>query len=557
MPQWRDREWVVFLIGFLGPLFFFLTCSAYQFLDGDDALQAIWALARQNQMDPFQFPLHGFYSRSGAFFLIYLFSFLFNSPQVSYAVLSALGAAMILAALTIYTSTLLGVKPRLAHLLVIVCVAPEVIYAGLYPNAAAAGYGLGFLGILLSARLIRRNGPDRYFIFSGALFGLALAVAMSSTYLVLAFPLQHILLRGDAGRGKAVRRFSYEILAGAAAYSMVLWAMNLGPLAPFTEYSRVVSKYQNAGLQYTLITLLGATSPWSCLIVAAGLVLMLTRRAFPALAVGTATTAVYLIMLGDLLRTFQHALSIFILIALCAVLVLESLPGPRSRRLYLGLLVLPLFFGLRLYLPEQPHRGPGFSEIDPGQALDWDEKDARGLGGFKLGQSPEIKISGRGLRVALGSGFMLPSVDGGRAFGGYFWAWTMDWKPYLDSINRSVALLRESGGQKIVMGQYPVAAIGMYEMVAGGYRLRYDQDPHLFVFEKGGSVISHFWYFNYLAGQVGKKELEFGADHGKFEQALLVSFPSFAYRLEKGDLTVKGYSLDPLGYCCFRMKKRA
>jgi len=555
-PEWWKRDWFVFAISFLGSLIFLLICSGYQFLDGDDALQAIWALAKQKHLDPFLFPLHGFTSRSGTFFLIYLFSFLFPCPKISYAILSALGASLSLASLVLYLNSLLGTKAKLTHFLALVCVAPEIIYAGLYPNAAVMGYSLGFLAVFLSIRLIRKGALDWHFIFSGALFGLASSVAMSSAYLALAFPLQHLFLKGDRSWSQVIRRFWYEILAGGSVYCLFLGAMGLSPVSPFQEFSAVVNEFRGTGIRLTLITLLGAFNPWFVLILPAGLILLFIRRAYLALAVGIATSVLYLATLGDCLKSFQHALCIYILFCVCAFLILESLPGRLTRMIYLGLLILPLFFGLRLYLPEQPHRGPGFSEIDPGKALSWDEKDALGLGGFWLWQSPKINLAGHGIRLALGSGFMLPSVDGGRAFGGYFWAWAMDWKPYLDSINKAVPIILSSPEQNVVMGQYPVAGIGMYEALAQGYQLISERPHHEYLFQKGGRKQNYIFYFNQFSGQVGKKELDLGKYQDTINQAMMVVFPSFAYRMEQGILGIKGYSLKPLGYCCFRIERK-
>jgi hypothetical protein len=571
-PGLREKEWFLFTITFAAFALFFLIFSGYQFLDGDDAMQAIWTMAKQAGVTNTDWiPFHGYQTRSGTFLLIYCSSFIFSSPVLGYCILCALSSALVVASLFIYTNAVLGTKARLSQLVVLACVVPEIIYAGLYMNAAVVGYGFGFPAILLSIRLVQKNKSSWWFIFSGALFGLALASAMNAVYLALCFPLHHLFLKKEKDWGKVFAGMIVETVAGAAIYSLVLASMGLSPLAPFLEYGSVMEEYGPAGITYAVITLLGALHPLTYLIVPLGLLVMLKRKLYLPLAAGILTSLPYFLSFAKVLKTLQHGLCVFIIVAFCALLIWEILKKPALKAVYALVLLLPLLIGLRLYLPEQPHRGPGFTELDTGRGMGPEDRDREGLGGFKIFQSPRINIKGRGIRLALGSGFMLPTVDGGRALGGQFWAWVFDWRKYLQDSEKSIDLMMESKAKNIIAGQYNAAMILMYKLVEQGYvidnltRIEVLQDDYKYnifwadVFPRGGNKEKKFtvyWFYIELGDQVGREVINFGPIAQKVDDGIFVTFPTFAYKLEKGQLSIRDFSAQPLGYFCFHIRKK-
>jgi len=545
----------LFLFTFAALAAVFLILSPYKFLDGDDALQAIWALCRQKGLAPYPFPLHGFESRSGTFLLIYLFSFIAGSPLLAYGILCALASALSLSILLLYSNELLGTIPKPVHLAVLAGLTPEIIYAGLYPNAAIIGYCFGFLSLYLSLRFLKKDKNSPYFVLSGMLFGTALLCSASSAYLALAFPLQHLFLKKQRKLADVMIRFGYEVGCGGLFYFLALRAMGLPPLAALTEFSEVTGGYAGADIKYTIITLLGALNPWTAAILPVAFVLLLRKKAFLPLTVGLFTAPVYFIMVRNLVKSFQHGLAVYLLVCISGVIIWEMLGKKSLCAAYFALLVLPLFLGLRLYLPEQPHRGPGFSEIDTGQGLTLDQKDQRGLSGYVIWQSSKYILAGRGIRLVLGSGFMLPSVDGGRALGGHFWVWVKDWRDYLDYTNKSADTALKGGDQDIVMGQYAVGAIALYKLVERGYLPAHFKSDHEYFFQKNGKIIRTYWYFNELAEQLDKKSLNFGKLASRIDRGIFVAFPSYAYKLENGSLAIDGYSAEALGCFCFKITK--
>jgi len=569
-PGLFEKEWFLFTTTFAVFSVFFLIFAGYQFLDGDDAMQAVWALAKKSGITNTQWiPFHGFPTRSGTFLLIYILSFIFGSPTVSYSVLCALCSALIIAALFLYTNAVLGTKAKLSQLMILACVIPEIIYAGLYMNAAVVGYGFGFPAIYLSIWLIQKNKKSWCFIFSGALFGLALGSAMSAVYLAFCFPLHHLFLKKQKSREKVIAGLMAEAFAGAASYSLVLASMGLSPLAPFLEYGSVMEEYNVAGLTYAVITLLGALHPAIFLIVPAGLILMLRRKMYLPVCAGIISALVFFITFGKVLKSLQHGLCLYILIAFCAVLLWEALKKPAFRFVYMLVIVIPLFVGFRLYLPEQPHRGPGFTELDTGRGLDPEGREREGLGGFKIFQSPRINIKGRGIRLALGSGFMLPTMDGGRALGGQFWSWVLEWKNYLDYTNRSVDMVMESGEKNVIAGEYATAMALMYKLMEQGYKI--ETPPRIVVvqegvnynifqanaFLNGDQKFTVYWFYIELGDQANQAIINFGPLAERVNEGVFMSFQRFAYQLEKGKLSIRDYSAQPLGYLCFRIRKKA
>ena len=163
------KTWLFLAVFFCLYLLFFLIFSPFQFLDGDDAMQAIWTLAKKSGINPYQFPLHGYHSRSGTFALIYISSYLFGSPRVAFAILSALSAALALAILPVYSCFILGIRPKPIHWLLVLATAVEVVYAGLYTNAAVIGYCLAFWAIFLSLAFILSRKSNYYFHFSNGI----------------------------------------------------------------------------------------------------------------------------------------------------------------------------------------------------------------------------------------------------------------------------------------------------------------------------------------------------------------------------------------------------
>jgi len=565
-----QKDWFLFATAFISFSVFFLIFAGYQFLEGDDAMQAIWVLAKKAGItDTAWIPFHGYQTRSGTFFLIYALSFLFHSPLISYSVLCALCSALTMASLLLYTGAALGARARLSHLVILVCMCPEIIYAGLYMNAAVVGYGFGFAAIYLSIRLVQKNKSSGYFIFSGALFGLALASGMNAAYLAFAFPVQHLFLNQGRNWKAVISKFSVEVVSGAAVYCLVLASMGLTPLDPFLEYGSTMEAYGGAPLMMVVVALLGALHPLTCLLVPAGLVLMLKRKMFLPLCAGIVISFVNFLTLARVLKSFQYGLCVYILIAFCAVLLWESLKKPAFRFIYMLVIVLPLFIGVRLYLPEQPHRGPGFTELDTGQGLDPEGREREGLGGFKIFQSPRINIKGRGIRLALGSGFMLTSVDGGRALAGQFWTWVIDWKKYLEDTNKSADVIIQSGEKNVIAGHYSAAMILMYKLMEQGYKIEtparivvVQEGVNYNIFQgdaflKGEKKFTIYWFYIELGGQVDKEIINFGPLEERVGQGVFVSFPTFAYKLEKGSLRIRDYSAQPLGYFCFRIRKKA
>jgi len=557
-PKFPDKQTWLFLICFFCLYFiFFLIFSPFQFLDGDDAMEAIWALAKQKGIDPYQFPLHGYQSRSGTFALIYLCSFVLRSPQLAFGILSAVSASLALAILPLYSCLILGIKPKAIHWLLIFCSAVEIVYAGLYPNAAIIGYGLGFLSIFLSLWLSVNNKKYYSYFFSGALYGLALAASMSAGYLCLTFPLQHFLFRKDRNLNQILGNFGLEIFSGMIVYLGFQSLMGLSPLAAFQEFQDVYQRFSGFLPTYTIITFLGAFTISVMLITFIGTILLIYYRRGPAFFIGSANFLLFSLILGlafTAVKSFQHALSMYIIVCFSVIYIWELLKKPYQKYLYFIIIILPLLFGLRLYLPEQPYRGPGFSEIDLGKPLTLEEKDHQGLGGFRIWQSPKVMVKGRGIRLALGSGFMLPTVDGGRAFGGYLWSWMIDWKPYLDSINQPYQTIMQSGENDLVMGQFAVAAITMYNLVRDGYRPSYIYWRD-FYFKKGDRIVRNYWYFNVLSEYVGKDEMSLDLAPKSITQALLIVSPSFAYRLETKELSIKDFSYQSYGYFGFKIKR--
>ncbi len=551
------KTWLFFIGFFCLNLIFFLAFSPFQFLDGDDAMEAIYALAGQNHLNPFQFPLHGYQTRAGAFGLIYLFSFVTGSPQLSFAILSALSASLSLAILPLYSCLVLGLKPRAVHGILVFCSAIELVYAGLYPNAAIIGYSLAFLSIFLSLLLLE-GGKKYYFYFiSGALYGLSLSASASAAYLCLTFPLQHFFFRKDQKLSQAIAKFSLEIISGLIAYLAAQSLMGLSLLSPFREFQDVYVQYSGALINYTVITFLGAFTASVISITLIAFSAMAHRRRFPALWIGSADFLLFPLVMGIAFKTaksFQHSLAMYILVCFSVIYIYELIRNKYLKCLYVIFLILPLIIGIRLYLPEQPYRGPGFSELDPGRALTLEEKDQQGLGGFRLRQSPKIMVKGRGVRLALGSGFMLPSVDGGRALQGQLWAWTVDWKKYLDDLNQPYQVIVRSGENDLVMGQFAAGAVTMYNLVRDGYRPSYIYWRD-FYFTKGGRVIRNYWYFNLFLNYVDKREMSLQPLPESVQSAVLVTSPSFAFRLESRSLSLPGFSYQPLGHCCFRINK--
>jgi len=568
-PGLFEKEWFLFTITFAAFSVFFLIFAGYQFLDGDDAMQAIWTLAKKAGItDTAWIPFHGYPTRSGTFLLIYILSFIFGSPVLGYSILCSLCSALIMASLFLYTNAVLGTKAKLSQLIILACVVPEIIYAGLYMNAAVVGFGFGFLAIYLSVRLIRNHKSNWCFVFSGALFGLALASSMSAAYLAFAFPLQHLFLKKQKSWKTVIAGFSIEALVGAAVYSLLLAAMGLSPFDPFLEYNSVMEEFGPSGPAYIIITLLGSLHPLTYLIVPAGLVLMLKRKMFLPLLIGLATSVPYLFMFGDTLKGFQMGLAEYIIICLCSILILEDLKKPAFRYIYALVIALPLLVGVRLYLPEQPHRGPGFTELDTGKGMGPEEREKEGLGGFKILQSPRINIKGRGMRLALGSGFMLPTVEGGRSLGGQFWTWVVEWKKYLEDSNQSVDVIFQSGEKNIIAGQYNAAMILIYKLIEQGYKI--ETPPRIEVvqdgvnynifqgdaFLKGEKKYTIYWFYIELGDQVGKEIINFGPLEERVGQGLFASFPTFAYKLENGRMSIRDYSAQPLGYFCFKIRKK-
>ena len=543
--------WAIFF--FLLYLIFLLKCSPFQFLDGDDALQAIWALAKQRGIDPFQFPLHGYQSRSGTFALIYLFSFLFREPRISYGILCALSSALILTLLPLYSNLLLSTRPRAIHWLLGFAVLPEIIYAGLYPNASVIGYSFGFLALYLSYQFLKEEKPPRAFIISGGIFAFSLFFSMASSYLAGGFLAQYLFfLRKNK---KVFIKILVEVASGAVLFSALMGMMGLTPFSPLKEFEWVAQTFAGFHWRYAVITILGGFSLPVIIVILAGVVLLFLRKQYLALSVGILTFALYFLVMVKMLKTLQHGLAVYLLVSLSVLFLGENLKKTSWRMIYYAFLLAPLVLGIRLYLPEQPHRGPGFSELDPGVALSLEEKDERGWGGFKIWQSPKMKLKGRGIRLALGSGFMLPTIDGGRALGGNLWAWLFDWKDYLESINKATDIILTSGKENLIMGQYPVAGITMYEMVKKGYSLTYFKPHHLYTFKKGDESKKMFLYFNQFSQQTGYKYLNLGNLEKFIDKGIMVVFPSFAYKLEKGTLLIKNYRFQSLGYCCFLISK--